>query len=149
MGIIITDNYEDPRGFCCENTYASFSRNIIIEKVIVKERTEITQEEASGNSLAIEVKNTELDNSGNENTVSYYYINNNVVKYGISADFLQFINKEARNNGKRPINNFNVNIKIEKDEFNKIYEKLYTKVKENLSNFGFTNIVDDNDISSN
>lgn len=151
MGIIINDNYVDPRGFSATETYASFSGFIKVRKALVDGSKTITAEDASGNANAYskEVKtvdssgNDVLDASGNTTHTVVYYEKTNTWKYYVETTLYQYKDKNSRLNSMYPINTYPVRIYVELSEFGKIFELLYNKIKNDKSLYPFTSTVDD------
>lgn len=65
MGIIVHDNYVTREGISIENYYASFSKNITINKTRCISRGEITKEQADLDSDSWNITTPALDSSGN------------------------------------------------------------------------------------
>ena len=65
MGIIVHDNYVTREGISIENYYASFSKNITINKIRCISRSEITKEQADLDSDSWNITTPALDSSGN------------------------------------------------------------------------------------
>jgi len=170
MGIIVHDELKTQSGLSVKDYYGSFSEGIRVNKIrelTSEETSESEYNEKNGWIEQVEVfdssKNLvfDVDASGNrtKRTVKKYYKLVETSKYNINATFRYYISKEARNNSNLPTvfkdrksrDNYNHNsqryasissIHVEGifDDSNKVYEKLYTKLK---SMDSITNFTDD------
>ena len=151
MGIIINNDFTDDRGYSSSGTYASFSKQIVFEKVNETLTNSITAEDASGNTNAYSKQeyirdasgNLTTDASGNYITETNYFEDVTVPRYRIVSIFSQYKDKDARLAGREPLQSYKVRLSIELSDFTKMFELLYNKVKTDNEVFPFDDLTDD------
>lgn len=151
MGIIVNNDFTDDRGYSSSGTYASFSKQIVFEKVNETLTNSITAEDASGNTNAYAKQeyirdasgNLTTDASGNYIIETNYFEDVTVQRYRIVSIFSQYKDKEARSTGREPLKSYKVRLSIELSDFSKMFELLYNKVKTDNNVFPFDDLTDD------
>lgn len=151
MGVIVNDEYQDPRGFATTQTYASFSELVYLQKIKQEMEVEISSDDASGNSDAYVKKINVVDENGNRSIDSKGKVLTKEVYmkkvydycYEINATLAHYYNKEARINEKDPIHNYEFQMMLPLTDFAKLFEKLYEKIKTDKELFPYNNLTDD------
>ena len=143
MGIFVNDEYQDPRGYVTTESYASFTEEIYLRKIKRETELEISSDDASGNPDAYIKKINVIDENKTILPKEVYMKKVYDYCYEINATLVHYYNKESRLNEKEPLENYNFEIMLPLTDFNKMFEKLYEKIKTDKKLFPFNNLTDD------